>query len=156
MSAARVMQIPTAEEVANYAGQIGFKLDGGYFVDYWEARGWLVKPGLPMRDWRAAVRNWKRMEAARAGSAGGASPAPASASEIRRREAAARRAEVVSDAAGRIRAMMSWIKSGKPCPWASDPQAEIDAEVAKIRDHYGPQGVQELRDKVKELGRKKP
>ena len=44
----------------------------------------------------------------------------------------------------------------KPCPWSRDPQGEIDADVAKIRDHYGPDGVDELRKVVKELENKKP
>ena len=154
MTAARAMEIPTAAEVADYAASIGFKLDGDYFCDYWAARGWYVKPGIPMRDWRAAVHNWKRMDAARV--SGAAPLPPTSEAEIRRLEAEKRRADVIGEAAGRIRAMMSWLKSGKPCPWAKDPQAEIDAEVAKIRDHYGPKGVTDLREKVKELGRNKP
>lgn len=154
MSAARTMPIPTPAEVAEYAAGIGFKLDGGYFIDYWAARGWFVKPGIPMRDWRAAVRNWKRMDVSR--SCGGMDPVRADPAEARRKEAAERRRQVIEETAGRIRAMMSWIKSGEKCPWSSDPQGEIDDEVAKIKDHYGPQGVADLREKVKELGRKYP
>ena len=63
---------------------------------------------------------------------------------------------MIAEAAGRIRAMMSWIRAKKPCPWSRDPQGEIDADVAKIRDHYGPDGVDELRKVVKELENKKP
>lgn len=153
MSAKRVMDIPSSSEVAAYADSIGFKLDGGYFCDYWAQRGWFVKPGIPMRDWRAAVRNWARMDKAKAC---GATPAKSDPRENLRLEAARRRAEVIVEAAGRIRAMMSWLKSGSTCPWASDPQGEIDDEVAKIKDNYGPDGVAELRKVVKELGRKKP
>ncbi len=155
MTPARVMAIPTSAEVETYAVSIGFKIDGGYFVDYWEQRGWFVKPGIPMRSWQATVRNWQRMENAKAGGSMAPSQHKCEA-DARREEAASRRMQVVAEAASRIRAMMSWLKSGDPCPWSKDPQAEIDDEVAKIRDHYGERGVSDLREKVKELGRKTP
>jgi hypothetical protein len=50
---------PTAKEVNDYAKEIDFKLDGDYFCDWNEARGWLVSKN-PMKDWKAAVRTWKR------------------------------------------------------------------------------------------------
>ena len=50
---------PTAKEVNDYAKEIEFKLDGDYFCDWNEARGWLVSKN-PMKDWKAAVRTWKR------------------------------------------------------------------------------------------------
>lgn len=50
---------PTAKEVNDYAKEIEFKLDGEYFCDWNEARGWLVSKN-PMKDWKAAVRTWKR------------------------------------------------------------------------------------------------
>ena len=154
MSAARVMAIPSAEEVEVYATSIGFKVNGGYFVDYWEQRGWMVKPGIPMRSWQATIRNWQRMEQAK--HAGTIAPQPPNPADARKLEAARRRAEVIVEAAGRIRAMRSWLKSGMACPWSTDPQGEIDADVAKIRDHYGPAGVDELRKVVKELETQKP
>ena len=155
MSAARIMAIPTAYEVETYATQIGFKVNGGYFVDYWEQRGWMVKPGIPMRSWQATIRNWQRMEQAK--QAGISVPAqPQSPEQARRQEAAQRRAEVIQEAAGRICAMRSWVRAKKPCPWSSDPQGEIDADVAKIRDHYGPDGVADLRKAVNTLEEKKP
>ena len=154
MSAARIMPIPSAHEVEAYAASIGFKVNGGYFVDYWEQRGWMVKPGIPMRSWQATIRNWQRMEAAKAG--GASFQAQANPAEERRREEAARRAGVIAEAAGRVRALRSWILSGDKCPWSSDPQGEIDDEVAKIRDHYGPIGVDELRKAVKEQEAKTP
>lgn len=148
------MQRPTPAEVAAYAAGIGFgKLDGEYFCDYWTARGWFVKPGIPMSDWRATVRNWKRMDEARKT---GAAPAPAETPAAeRRRHADERRAAVILDHAERIVAMMSWLKSQTPCPFSTDPQGVIDDDVAKIRDHYGPKGVEDLRAKVKELRRAK-
>ena len=50
---------PKPSEVEDYAKQIGFSLDGDYFCDYYEARGWKLSTG-PMKDWKAAVRTWKR------------------------------------------------------------------------------------------------
>lgn len=51
---------PAPEEVEEYARSIGFALDGGRFCDYYESRGWKYKGNVAMRDWKAAVRNWKR------------------------------------------------------------------------------------------------
>ena len=51
---------PTASEVNEYAKEIGFiSLDGSYFLDHYESNGWLVGKN-PMKDWKAAIRNWKR------------------------------------------------------------------------------------------------
>ena len=55
------MPKPTAEDVAAYAASLNYKpFDADAFVDHWEMRGWLVRPGIPMRDWKAAVRTWQR------------------------------------------------------------------------------------------------
>jgi hypothetical protein len=54
-------QKPTPAEVSEYAKTIGYTLDGEYFCDTYEARGWMVGRSM-MRDWRAAVRTWKRRE----------------------------------------------------------------------------------------------
>jgi hypothetical protein len=51
---------PTASEVNEYAKEIGFiSLDSSYFLDYYDSNGWLVGKN-PMKDWKAAVRTWKR------------------------------------------------------------------------------------------------
>ena len=50
---------PKPEEVTEYAKELGFVLDGNHFVDHYEARGWLIGKN-PMKDWKAAVRTWKR------------------------------------------------------------------------------------------------
>ena len=50
---------PTAEEINEYSKEIGFTLDGSQFIDHYEARGWLIGKN-PMKDWKAAVRTWKR------------------------------------------------------------------------------------------------
>lgn len=50
---------PTLEEVAEYVHEKGYGIDPERFCDYYAANGW--KAGRnPMRDWRAAVRNWER------------------------------------------------------------------------------------------------
>ena len=50
---------PTPKEASDYAKEINFNLDGDYFCDWNEARGWLVSKN-PMKDWKAAIRTWKR------------------------------------------------------------------------------------------------
>jgi hypothetical protein len=59
-------QRPSAQEVCEYAESIGFELDGSRFVDFYEAKGWMVG-NSPMRNWRAAVRTWKARSAKEAG-----------------------------------------------------------------------------------------
>jgi hypothetical protein len=51
-------QKPAAGEVSEYAESIGFSLDGQQFVDFYEAKDWMVGKNK-MCDWRAAVRTWK-------------------------------------------------------------------------------------------------
>ena len=54
------MQRPTPDLVRSYALSIGYDLDGEHFCDFYEQKGW--KAGkVPMVDWKAAVRTWKRM-----------------------------------------------------------------------------------------------
>lgn len=56
---------PSVDEVRKYVEEIGAKIDAQGFVDYYTSNAdkngrWLVGKS-PMRDWRAAVRNWERM-----------------------------------------------------------------------------------------------
>jgi len=52
---------PTPDDVAAYAETLNYKgFDGEAFVDHWSTRGWLVRPGIHMQDWKAAVRTWQR------------------------------------------------------------------------------------------------
>ncbi len=53
------MTKPTIEQIAEYAKSIGFALDAEYFYDYYQSIGWMVGKH-PMKDWRAAVRTWRR------------------------------------------------------------------------------------------------
>lgn len=50
---------PKVEEVVAYASEKGLYLDAGYFVDFFEAKGW-VTGKTKMREWRAAARNAAR------------------------------------------------------------------------------------------------
>lgn len=52
---------PTVEEVAAYCSEKGFSIDPQRFVDYYQSNGWRVGKN-PMKDWRAAVRNWNSKE----------------------------------------------------------------------------------------------
>jgi len=65
-SALSKFQRPSADEVFEYAESIGFELDGSRFVDFYEAKGWMVGKNK-MRNWRAAVRTWKARSAKGAG-----------------------------------------------------------------------------------------
>lgn len=50
---------PTVDEVKAYASDKGLTLDADRFVDFYAAKGWKVG-NTPMKDWRAAARNWAR------------------------------------------------------------------------------------------------
>ena len=50
---------PSLEEVRAYAAEKGLAVDCERFIDYYTANGWKVGRN-PMRDWKAAVRNWGR------------------------------------------------------------------------------------------------
>lgn len=53
---------PTVEQVAEYVKQRGSRVDPQGFIDFYEAKGWLIGK-TPMRDWKAACRNaesWER------------------------------------------------------------------------------------------------
>ena len=54
---------PTADEVRKYAEAQGLAVDAAKFVDHYAAQGWKINNGLPMKDWRAAVRTWARRDA---------------------------------------------------------------------------------------------
>ena len=54
--------IPSVGEVEEYARSIGWPLDGQSWCDSYAAKGWKLKGGAPMKDWRAAVRTWKHNE----------------------------------------------------------------------------------------------
>lgn len=51
---------PTQADLHNYANEKGLRVDG--FLDYYQANGWKVGKN-PMKDWKAAVRNWNKNSA---------------------------------------------------------------------------------------------
>lgn len=58
----RKFQPPTLQEVTEYVHQRGSNVDPQAFVDFYEARGWMMGK-TPMKDWKAACRNaesWER------------------------------------------------------------------------------------------------
>ena len=53
---------PTVEEVAAYCTERKNGVDAERFVDFYESKGWVIGKNSPMRDWRAAVRNWEKRD----------------------------------------------------------------------------------------------
>lgn len=50
---------PTVDEIDTYCRESKNYIDVGRFYDFYESKGWKVGKN-PMKDWRAAVRNWAR------------------------------------------------------------------------------------------------
>lgn len=50
---------PSTEDVRAYCEERNNGIDPDKFVDYYTAQGWKLSNGQPMKDWRAAVRNWE-------------------------------------------------------------------------------------------------
>lgn len=50
---------PTVEEVSAYCQERRNTINAEQFVDYYAARGWELKPGQKMKDWKASVRTWE-------------------------------------------------------------------------------------------------
>lgn len=57
---------PSVEEVQAYCIEKGYAVDPARFVDYYTSNGWKVGKN-PMKDWKAAVRNWNGKEHDRSG-----------------------------------------------------------------------------------------
>nr|DAW15719.1 MAG TPA: endonuclease [Caudoviricetes sp.] len=51
---------PTVEEVRNYISEKGYEVNADNFVDFYESKGWMIGKNK-MKDWKAAVRTWNRM-----------------------------------------------------------------------------------------------
>lgn len=55
---------PTTQDVAEYCKEKGITtVDAERFVDFYSSKGWMVGKNK-MKDWKAAVRNWGRKDAA--------------------------------------------------------------------------------------------
>ncbi|WP_081618900.1 YdaU family protein [Thioalkalivibrio sp. ARh3] len=50
---------PSVDQVAEYCRERGNHVDPQQFVDFYEAKGWMVGKNK-MRDWKAAVRTWEK------------------------------------------------------------------------------------------------
>ena len=55
---------PEVHEVRAYCMERGNDVDPERFIDFYEAKGWMVGKNK-MKDWRAAVRNWERNRASK-------------------------------------------------------------------------------------------
>ena len=62
ISAPKRFKPPTVEEVEAYCTERNNRVDPERFVDYYTANGWVQGKGKPIKDWKAAVRNWERNE----------------------------------------------------------------------------------------------
>lgn len=58
---AKKFQKPTIEQIRAYCKEAGKNIDAEAFFDFYEAKGWVVGRA-PMKDWKAAVRNWAKNE----------------------------------------------------------------------------------------------
>ena len=67
---------PTVDEVQEYVTEKGYDVDPERFVNYYTAIGWKVSGKSPMKDWKAAVRNWVAMDKKRNPSKPEPSPEP--------------------------------------------------------------------------------
>ena len=50
---------PTLEEVKSYCQERKNSVDPERFINFYESKGWVVGKS-PMKDWKAAVRNWEK------------------------------------------------------------------------------------------------
>lgn len=51
---------PTLEEVTAYCSERNNGINAQHFIDYYEARGWELKPRQKVKDWRACIRTWEQ------------------------------------------------------------------------------------------------
>ena len=58
---AKKFQKPTIEQIRAYCKEADKDIDAEAFFDFYEAKGWVVGRA-PMKDWKAAVRNWAKNE----------------------------------------------------------------------------------------------
>jgi len=54
---------PSLDDVAAYCAERGNSIDPQRFIDFYQSKGWKVG-SAPMKDWKAAVRNWESRDAA--------------------------------------------------------------------------------------------
>lgn len=77
----KAVHIPHRQEVHLYASELGMPAkEADKFFDYFESNGWRVGGRSPMKDWKAALRNWRRNWEERNPMAARASKTPGKAS----------------------------------------------------------------------------
>lgn len=139
-------QKPTLCELDAYAVEIGFNtFDGHAFLDHYDMVGWVVgKNRLPMKDWKAAVRTWRRNQ-----------QTWASQQESRQPTKQEQRAVLdridqqhIKDYADQITAIESWLSNPDACPYGN-PRDELDLLWRKIKVNHGPAFVLKLRTHIK-------
>ena len=60
---------PSIDEVRAYIAEKGYKVDAERFMDFYDAKGWMIGKNK-MKDWKAAVRNWARGQKGQSGRTG--------------------------------------------------------------------------------------
>lgn len=73
---------PTLDEVTAYMKEIGCDIDPQYFLDYQEARNWVLSNGKKAKDWKAVIRTWKHNDFRRPAS----TPKPVAAQKYEQRD----------------------------------------------------------------------
>ena len=53
---------PSVDDVRAYCTESGHNIDAEAFIDHYTSNGWKVGGKSPMKDWKAAVRNWERRD----------------------------------------------------------------------------------------------
>lgn len=51
---------PTLEEVMAYVAEKGYRFDPQHFFDYYEASGWKMQSGKPVKSWKQCCVTWER------------------------------------------------------------------------------------------------
>ena len=60
----KVFHRPTIEKIEAYCNERGVtSFTAEKFFDYYEANGWMLSKDKKMKDWKATIRNWARMDA---------------------------------------------------------------------------------------------
>jgi hypothetical protein len=142
------MNRPTIDELRAYAKEIGFNnFDAGRFLDYWEMRGWMMRPGIPMKSWQAAVRTWRRNQ-----NEWSTNKEPSRHDQRDLQEIAKKHEERhLKEYADRLIAVRSWYDSPEQCPYG-DPEEEERRLVAKIKDNFGTAFLLRVYDRAKKAG----
>ena len=78
---------PALEEVRAYCVARGNGISAERFCDYYAAQGWRLSNGQPLRDWKAAVRNWEGRNAERPAYPAGRHTPMAGMTDAERRDA---------------------------------------------------------------------